>query len=299
MPSAHNASKHNLYKNELNGGENRLITDEHLPKFCGTRILPKKGDTMLLEGKKALVFGVVNDRSIAYGIAKQFKSHGARLAFSYAADPIKGRLDPICEELDGEFMFKCDVTNDAEIAAGAQLVKENWGDVDILVHSIAFANREDLKGRFIDTGREGYALALDVSSYSLVALCSAYEKMLPAGSSVLTLSYLGAQQVIDNYNVMGVAKAALESCVRYLSVDLGQNGVRINAISAGPIKTMAAKGISGFSTILERIEEKAPLHRNITIEDVGKSALYLASDLSTGTTGEVLFVDSGYNIMGV
>lgn len=254
---------------------------------------------MLLKGKKALIFGVVNDRSIAYGIARQFREHGARLGFSYAADPIKRRLEPICEELDGEFMFKCDVTDDGEIAQGVDLVREQWGDVDILVHSIAYANREDLKGRFIDTSREGYGVALDVSSYSLVALCRAYEQMLNPGGSVLTLSYYGAGKVVANYNAMGVAKAALEACVRYLSVDLGERDVRINAISAGPVKTMAAKGISGFSTILDRIEEKAPLHRNITIDDVGKSALYLASDLSSGTTGEVMFVDSGYNIMGV
>jgi len=254
---------------------------------------------MLLEGKKALIFGVVNDRSIAYGIAKQFKEHGARIAFSYAADPIKRRLEPICEELGGEFMFKCDVTSDEEIADGARLVEEQWGDVDILVHSIAYANREDLKGRFIDTSREGYKVALDVSSFSLVALCRAYEKLLNTGGSVLTLSYYGAGKVVANYNAMGVAKAALEACVRYLSVDLGEAGVRINAISAGPVKTMAASGISGFKSILGRIEEKAPLHRNITIDDVGKCALYLASDLSSGTTGDIVFVDSGYNIMGV
>jgi len=254
---------------------------------------------MLLEGKKALIFGVVNDRSIAYGIARQFKEHGARLAFSYAADPIRKRLEPINEELGGEMLFKCDVTSDDEIKAGADLVKEQWGDFDILVHSIAYANRDDLKGRFIDTSREGYGVALDVSSFSLVALCRAYECLIKPGGSVLTLSYYGSGKVVANYNAMGVAKAALEACVRYLSVDLGERDIRINAISAGPVKTMAAKGISGFSTILERIEEKAPLHRNITIDDVGKAALYLASDLSTGTTGDIMFVDSGYNIMGV
>jgi len=254
---------------------------------------------MLLKGKKALVFGVVNDRSIAYGIARQFREHGARLAFSYAAEPIKRRLDPLCEELGGEFLFKCDVMDDQDIQSGVDLVSRQWGDVDILVHSIAYANRDDLKGRFIDTSREGYGVALDVSSYSLVALCRAYEQMLNPGGSVLTLSYYGAGKVVANYNAMGVAKAALEACVRYLSVDLGARDVRINSISAGPVKTMAAKGISGFSTILDTIEKKAPLHRNITIDDVGKAALYLASDLSSGTTGDVLFVDSGYNIMGV
>ncbi|WP_319582718.1 enoyl-ACP reductase [uncultured Pseudodesulfovibrio sp.] len=254
---------------------------------------------MLLKDKKALIFGVVNDRSIAYGIARQFHEHGARLAFSYAADPIERRLAPICEELGGEFMYKCDVTSDDEIAAGTDLVREKWGDVDILVHSIAYANREDLKGRFIDTSREGYKVALDVSSFSLVALCRAFEPLLKPGSSVLTMSYYGAGKVVANYNAMGVAKAALEACVRYLAVDLGAKGVRINAISAGPVKTMAASGISGFKSILSHIEQKAPLHRNITTDDVGKCALYLASDLSTGTTGDVVFVDSGYNIMGL
>jgi len=254
---------------------------------------------MLLKDKKALIFGVVNDRSIAYGIARQFSEQGARLAFSYAADPIERRLAPICEELGGEYMFKCDVTSDEEIAQGSRFVEKQWGNVDILVHSIAYANREDLKGRFIDTSREGYKVALDVSSYSLVALCRAYENLLRPGSSVLTLSYYGAGKVVANYNAMGVAKAALEACVRYLSVDLGAGEVRINAISAGPVRTMAASGISGFHSILGRIEEKAPLHRNITIDDVGKAALYLASDLSSGTTGDILFVDSGYNIMGV
>jgi enoyl-[acyl-carrier protein] reductase I len=254
---------------------------------------------MLLKGKKALIFGVVNDRSIAYGIAKQFSEQGARLAFSYAADPIAKRLAPISEDLGGEFMYKCDVTSDEDIAAGADLVREQWGDVDVIVHSIAYANREDLKGRFIDTSREGYKVALDVSSFSLVALCRAYEEMLNPGASVLTLSYYGAGKVVANYNAMGVAKAALEACVRYLAVDLGEKGVRINAISAGPVKTMAASAIGGFKTILSKIEERAPLHRNITTDDVGKCALYLASDLSSGTTGDVVFVDSGYNIMGV
>ncbi len=258
-----------------------------------------KEQRMLLQGKKALIFGVVNDRSIAYGIARQFREHGARLGFSHAADPIRKRLEPIAESLDGEMLFKCDVTSDEDIAAGAELVRGKWGGVDILVHSIAYANREDLKGRFIDTSREGYRIALDISSYSLVALCRAYEPLLSPGASVITLSYYGAGKVVANYNAMGVAKAALEACVRYLSVDLGKSGVRINAISAGPVKTMAASAISGFGTILSRIEEKAPLHRNITVDDVGRSALFLASDLSSGTTGEVMFVDSGYNIMGV
>ncbi|MBG0777880.1 MAG: enoyl-ACP reductase [Desulfovibrionaceae bacterium] len=254
---------------------------------------------MLLNGKRALILGVVNERSIAYGIARQFRDHGARLGFTYAADPIKKRLEPICAELGGELLAPCNVTADEEIATLVETVEKRWGGVDVLVHSIAYANREDLKGRFIDTSRDGFALALDVSAFSLVALCKAFEPLLAPDASVMTLSYYGAGKVVANYNAMGVAKAALECCVRYLAVDLGARGVRINAISAGPVKTMAATAIGGFKTILSRIEEHAPLRRNITIEDVGKAALYLASDLSHGTTGECLFVDSGYNIMGV
>ena len=253
----------------------------------------------LLEGKKALILGVVNERSIAYGIAKCFKEHGARLAFSYAAPPIEKRIQPIVEELGGEFMVQCNVALDEEIDACRATVAEKWGDVDIMVHSIAFASRDDLRGRFIETSRAGFAMALDISAYSLVALCRAFEDQFSKAASVITLSYYGSGKVVANYNAMGVAKSALESSVRYLAVDLGASGVRVNAISAGPIKTMAASAISGFKTILERIEEKSPMRRNITIEDVGRCTLYLASDLSSGTTGDVVFVDSGYNIMGV
>ena len=254
---------------------------------------------MLLEGKRALIFGVVNNRSIAYGIAKALKDQGARIALSYAAEPIKRRIEPIAEELDAEFILQCNVSDDAEIDEAAAFVKDKWDGVDVMVHSIAYAHREDLKGRFIDTSRDGFGIALDVSAYSLVALCRAFEPLLTPGASVMTMSYYGAGKVVANYNAMGVAKAALEASVRYLAVDLGKKGVRINAISAGPVKTMAASAISGFQTILSKIEEHSPLHRNITIEDVGKCGLYLASDLSTGTTGDVIFVDSGYNIMGV
>jgi enoyl-[acyl-carrier protein] reductase I len=254
---------------------------------------------MLLKGRRALIFGVVNERSIAYGIAEHYRQHGARLGFGYASEAVRKRLEPIAENLGGEFLIPCDVTSDAQIQDGVAVVREKWGAVDVLVHSIAYANREDLKGRFIDTSREGYRIALDVSSYSLVALCRAYEPLLTRDASVITLSYYGAGRVVANYNAMGVAKAALEACVRYLAVDLGASGVRINAISAGPVKTLAASAVSGFHTILSRIEEKAPLKRNISLDDVGKCALYLASDLSSGVTGEVVFVDSGYNIMGL
>jgi len=254
---------------------------------------------MLMQGKKVLVFGVVNERSIAYGIARALRDEGARLAFGYAAEPIRKRIEPIAADLGADFVFQCNVCHDEEIARAAQTVREKWGGLDCLVHSIAYANREDLAGRFIDTSREGFRVALDVSAYSLVALCRAFEPLFSPGASVMTLSYYGSGRVVANYNAMGVAKSALEASVRYLAVDLGKSGVRINAISAGPVKTMAASAISGFRTILETIEQRSPLGRNITLGDIGGAALYLASDLSRGTTGEVLFVDSGYNIMGV
>jgi enoyl-[acyl-carrier protein] reductase I len=254
---------------------------------------------LLMQGKKTLVFGVINERSIAYGIAKSLREQGANLALGYAAEPIRKRIEPIAEALGADFIFQCNVSSDAEIEQAASIVREKWGGVDSMVHSIAYANREDLAGRFIDTSREGFRVALDVSAYSLVALCRAFEPLFTPGASVITLSYYGSGRVVANYNAMGVAKSALEASVRYLAVDLGKRGVRINAISAGPVKTMAASAISGFRTILETIEQRSPLGRNISLEDIGKSALYLCSDLSSGTTGEVVFVDSGYNIMGV
>lgn len=254
---------------------------------------------MLLEGKKALILGVANNKSIAYGISSAFRQQGASLAFSYVGESIQKRVEPICEELGGDFVFPCDVTDDAQVDAAAELVREKWGTVDCIVHSVAFAHRDDLHGRFIDTSRDGFRLALDVSAYSLVTVCRAFEGLLKPGSSVITMTYYGAQKVITNYNVMGVAKAALEASVRYLAVDLGEKGVRINGISAGPIKTLAASGISGFKNILNHIEEHAPLRRNVTIDDVGGSAVYLASDLSAAVTGEIHFVDCGYNIIGI
>ncbi len=254
---------------------------------------------MLLQNKKALIFGVANTKSIAYGVAQAFKKHGAEIALSYVGDAIKKRVEPIAEELDAAFTFPCDVASDESIAEAVSAVKEHWDSVDILIHSVAFANREDLQHRFIDTSRAGFHLALDISAYSLPALCKAYESMLNPGGSVIAMTYYGAQKVITNYNVMGVAKAALEASVRYLAADMGPNGVRVNAISAGPLKTLAASGISDFKLIFNHIEEHAPLRRNVTIESVGKSASYLASDLSDGVTGEIMFVDSGYNILGI
>ncbi len=254
---------------------------------------------MLVQGKKALIFGVANDKSIAYAIAKELKDNGASIALSYAGEALKKRVEPIHEELGSEFMFQCDVASDAAIAESAGIVKDKWGSFDILVHSVAFANRDDLKGRYVDTSREGFHLAMDISAYSLVALCKAFDPLLSDNGSVMAMTYYGAEKVITNYNIMGVAKAALECSVRYLAMDLGERGIRVNAISAGPLKTLASSGISGFKTILATIEERAPLRRNIIQEDVGKTGLFLASDLSRAITGEVIYVDSGYNIMGI
>ncbi len=254
---------------------------------------------MLLADKKAVIFGVANERSIAYGISKKFKEHGAKLAFSYVGDALKKRVAPISEDLGGEFIFDCDVTKDEEILAARDLVKENWGQVDVLVHSVAFANRDDLKNRYVETSREGFALALDISAYSLVALCQAFEPILAPNASVMTMTYLGSQRVVGRYNVMGVAKAALEASVRYLACDLGPSGIRVNALSAGPIKTLAASGVSGLKSIFNKVEESAPLARNVTTEDVGNAAVFLASELSNGVTAETIYVDSGYNVMGI
>lgn len=254
---------------------------------------------MLLKDKKALIFGVANNRSIAYGIANEFKANGAKLAFNYAGDAIKKRVEPIAEELAADLVFPCDVTDDAQIAQAVETVKEKWGSIDVLVHSVAFAPREDLQGRFIDTSREGYKTAMDISAFSLAALCKAFEPLLSPGASVLTMTYHGSQKVVRNYNVMGVAKAALEATMRYLAVDLGEKGVRINAISAGPIKTLASSGVSGFKDIFHHIEERAPMHANVTIEDVGRAATFLASHLNSGSTGNVHYVDAGYNILGL
>ena len=253
---------------------------------------------MLLQGKKAAVFGIANTRSMAYGIAKAFREQGADLALSYMGDAIKKRLAPICDELGGEFMFPCDVTSDEQISDAAKLFAEKWGKVDVLVHSVAFASKDDLRGRFIDTSREGFLTAMNISVYSLIALARAFEPMLAPGASVLCMTYYGSQKVIPNYNVMGAAKAALESSVRYLASDLGPKGVRVNAISAGPVKTLSASAISEFSSILDHIEQRSPLRRNITIDDVGGTAVFLASDLASAVTGECIYTDSGFRSVG-
>ncbi len=252
---------------------------------------------MLLEGKKALVFGVANNKSIAWGISQAFKAQGARLAFNYVGDAIKKRLDPLAEEIGGEFTFQCDVSQDDQIEAAAELVKEKWGSVDILVHSVAYANREDLKDDFLHTNRAGFHLALDISAYSLLGICRAFAPLMSEGGSIMAMTYYGSTKIVPGYNVMGVAKAALEASVRYLSYDLGSRGVRVNAISAGPVKTLAASAVSGLKTVFSKVEESAPLHRNIEPLDVGGTAVYLASPLASAITGQVIFVDSGFSMM--
>ena len=252
-----------------------------------------------LSGKTALIFGVANDHSIAWGIAKAFHAAGAKVAFSYAMPTLEKRVRPLAESIGADFIELCDVTDDAQIEAVFDQAKTRLGSVDILVHAIAFANREDLAGRFVDTSRAGFALAHDISVYSLVALTRAARPLMPNGGSVLTLSYYGAEKVVPRYNVMGVAKAALEATMRYLASDLGPENIRVNAISAGPIRTLAASGISGFRDYQRSFSSQAPLRKNVTIDDIGATAVFLASDGAGAITGETLYVDSGYNIMGM
>jgi enoyl-[acyl-carrier protein] reductase I len=254
---------------------------------------------MLLQGKRALITGVANEKSIAYAIAKMFQGQGASIAMTYPNDSIKKRVQRANEALGGDFICKLDVASDEDLLHAKNLVAKNWGSIDILIHSIAYADRKDLQGRFIDTSRKGFHLAQDISAFSLVAVCQAFEELLTKDSSVITMSYLGAQRVVPNYNVMGVAKATLEASVRYLAVDLGARGARINAISAGPIKTLAASGVSGLRELIRTIDFRSPLRRNIDQNDVARTALYLGSSLSTGVTGEVIYVDSGFNILAV
>ena len=253
----------------------------------------------LLEGKTALVFGLANDRSIAWGVAQAFHQHGARLGLSYAGDALERRARPLADSIGCTFVEPCDVTRDEDITRVAERAAEAFGQVDILVHSIAFANRDELTGPYYNTSRAGFHLAMDVSVYSFTALARAFQPLLRPGGALLTMTYYGAEKVSPHYNVMGVAKAALEASVRYLAYDFGKQGVRVNAVSAGPVRTLAAAGVAGFKTMYRRFAEIAPLHTGISIEDIGGAAVFLCSDLARRTTGQVLFVDSGYNILGI
>ncbi len=253
----------------------------------------------LLSGKNALIFGVANNHSIAWGIAQKMHSHEAQLAFSYGSSSLERRVRPLAESIDAVFVEKCDVSQDQEIASLFALAAKQFAPIDILVHAIAFANREELSEPFHLTTRDGFRIAMDVSVYSLIALARAALPLMRKGGSILTLTYYGGQKVIPNYNIMGVAKAALEATTRYLAADLGEQGIRVNAISAGPIRTLSAAGVSGFKRMHQEFAAQTPLKRNVSIEDIGDAAVWLASDLAGAITGEVLFVDSGYNILGM
>jgi enoyl-[acyl-carrier protein] reductase I len=255
--------------------------------------------TMLnLEGRVAVVFGVANKRSIAYAVAQKLSEAGCKLAIGYQNERLRSEAEDLIKELPGSEAFQCDVSNDAEIASVFEELKARYGTLHVLVHSIAYAPPDELKNDFLETTREGFRMTQDVSVYSLIALARAAAPLMSEGGSILTLTYYGSVKVVPKYNVMGVAKAALEATVRYLAASLGPKNIRVNAISAGPIKTLAARGIGGLGEMLKAHSERAPLGRNIEQAEVGKAAVYLASDLSSGTTGEVLYVDCGYSIMG-
>lgn len=251
----------------------------------------------LMKDKTVLILGVANEMSIAWGIAQSLKAQGARIGLTYLNDQLKKRVEPLAEEIGADFLVELDVQNDDHFAPLKKVVQEKWGKLDCMVHSLAFADRNDLKGRFIETSREGFKLAHDVSAYSLVSLCNLFQDTFSENASVMAMTYHGSTQVLKGYNVMGCAKASLECAARYLADDLGPQGVRVNTISAGPIRTLAASGVPGLKTFLKTIEEKAPLRKNITTEDVGGAAVYLASDLSRGVTGQVLYVDSGISVV--
>lgn len=253
----------------------------------------------ILSGKKVLILGVANERSIAWGIARAMKEQGASLAMSYLNDKLKERVEPLAQEVDADFTFELDVTNDDHLKNMATTVKEKWGKFDCIVHSLAFADKDDLKGTFTQTSRSGFNLAHDISAYSLIAVCNSLRELLTENASVISMTYHGAQQVVPGYNVMGVAKASLEASSRYLAEDLGPQGVRVNAISAGPIRTLAASGVPGLRKMFDTVEQRAPLRRNVTTEDVGGAAAFLASDLAHGITGQILYVDSGISTIAM
>ncbi len=253
----------------------------------------------LLEGKNALIFGLANERSIAWGITQAMHREGAKIGISYAGEALERRVKPLAEQVGCTFLEACDVTQDEHISAIARKSAQAFGKIDVLVHSIAFAGREELSGPFYNTSREGFKTALDVSVYSFVALARAYEPILNEGASLMCMTYYGSEKVAPHYNVMGVAKAALEAAVRYLAYDLGPRKIRVNAISAGPIRTLAAAGVAGFRDMYKHFADVSPLRENVTIEDVGNAAVFLASDLARRITGEVLYVDSGFHIVGV
>jgi enoyl-[acyl-carrier protein] reductase I len=255
--------------------------------------------TQLMAGKRGLVMGVANDRSIAWGIARMVAEHGGALAFTYQGEALEKRVRPLAEQVGSDIILPCDVTDNESMDKLFSEISDRWGGLDFVVHAIAFADKDELKGKYLDTTRDNFLRSLDVSCYSFTEVCRRASPLMDQGGSLLTLTYFGAEKVMPHYNVMGVAKAALEASVRYLAVDLGDKSIRVNAISAGPIKTLAASGIGDFRYILKWNELNSPMKRNVTIDQVGGAGLYLLSDLGSGVTGEVHHVDSGYNVVGM
>ena len=253
----------------------------------------------LMAGKRGLVMGVANNRSIAWGISRSLAAHGAELAFTYQGDALEKRVRPLAESIGSDLVVPCDVTDTASLDAAFKAVEDRWSTIDFVVHAIAFSDKDELTGRYVDTSAENFSTSLLISCYSFTAIAQRAEKLMPDGGSLLTLTYYGAEKVMPHYNVMGVAKAALEASVRYLAVDLGKTNIRVNAISAGPIKTLAASGIGDFRYILKWNEYNSPLRRTVTTEEVGDSGLFLLSDLGRAVTGEVLHVDAGYHVVGM
>ncbi|WP_285712453.1 enoyl-ACP reductase FabI [Erythrobacter oryzae] len=256
--------------------------------------------TGLMNGKRGLIMGLANDKSLAWGIAKKLAEQGAELAFSYQGDALAKRVIPLAAELGSDFTFECDVSKMESLDAAFAALKERWDSIDFVVHAIGYSDKNELRGKYVDTSLDNFLNTMNISAYSLVAIAQRASAMMPeSGGAILTLSYYGAEKVVPHYNVMGVAKAALETSVKYLANDLGPRGIRVNAISAGPIKTLAASGIGDFRYILKWNEYNSPLRRNVTIEDVGGAGLYLLSDLSSGVTGETHHVDAGYHVVGM
>ena len=253
----------------------------------------------VMAGKRGLVMGVANERSIAWGIAKTAAEHGAELAFTYQGDPLLKRLEPLAQSVGSDTIMQCDVTEDRSIEEAFALIREKWGKLDFLVHAIAYSDKEELKGEYVNTTRDNFLRTLDISCYSFTSVAKHAADLMENGGSLLTLSYYGSERVMPHYNVMGVAKAALEASVRYLAVDLGGQGIRVNGLSAGPMKTLAASGIGDFRYILKWNQYNSPLKRNVTLDDVGGAAMYLLSDLASGVSGEIHHVDCGYNIVGM
>ena len=255
--------------------------------------------TGLMAGKRGLIMGLANDKSLAWGIAKKLSEHGAELAFTYQGEALAKRVKPLAQQLGSDFTFECDVSEMSALDTAFETLKSRWETIDFVVHAIGFSDKSELRGKYVDTSLDNFLMTMNISAYSLVAVAKRASEMMPDGGSIITLTYYGAEKVIPHYNVMGVAKAALESSVKYLANDLGPQNIRVNAISAGPVKTLAASGIGDFRYILKWNELNSPMRRNITIDDVGGSGLYFLSDLSSGVTGETHHVDGGYHVVGM